>query len=212
MKRKFGMTKVLLAGLALVFLVSGCSAGAPQPSAEASQATVSATTVAPEISTEPAAAPAAEQATEQPTLQAAAQTGMPTPAGAAEPQATAFTKINLNTATDADFASIPGVAGRMVREFLEYRPYVSIEQFRREIGKYVSAEQVAEYEKFVYVPVAVNDADAATLMQIPGLDESEAQALMAARPFASNEAFLTALAAYLSPDELALAANYLNIP
>jgi len=57
---------------------------------------------------------------------------------------------------------------RMVREFLEYRPYISIQQFRREIGKYVEEAQVAEYEQYVYVPVNVNESDAATLQQLPG--------------------------------------------
>ena len=48
---------------------------------------------------------------------------------------------------------------------MEYRPYVSIRHFRREIGKYVSDEQVAAYEQYVYVPVDPNSADAETLMQ-----------------------------------------------
>lgn len=100
----------------------------------------------------------------------------------------------------------------MVREFQEYRPYTSIAQFRREIGKYVDDAQIAEYEKYVYVPIAVNEADAATLQQIPGLDATEAGGLIAARPFATNEAFLTALSAYVSADELALAENYLMTP
>ena len=52
-------------------------------------------------------------------------------------------RVNLNTGTQAEFGEIPGVGNRMVREFMEYRPYVSIRQFRREIGKYVSDEQVA---------------------------------------------------------------------
>ena len=52
-------------------------------------------------------------------------------------------RVNLNTATRDEFGEIPGVGRRMAREFMEYRPYVSIRQFRREIGKYVSDEQVA---------------------------------------------------------------------
>lgn len=37
----------------------------------------------------------------------------------------------------------------MVRKFEEYRPYVSIQQFRREIGKYVDEAMVAAYEQYV---------------------------------------------------------------
>ena len=41
--------------------------------------------------------------------------------------------INLNTASDADILSIPGVGQRMVQEFKEYRPWKSREQFAKEI-------------------------------------------------------------------------------
>jgi DNA uptake protein ComE-like DNA-binding protein len=124
---------------------------------------------------------------------------------------TAKAKLNLNTASADDFLNnIPGMGKRMVHEFEEYRPYRSIQQFRREIGKYVSPEQVAEYEKYVYVPIAMNDADAATLQQIPGLDATEAQSIIAARPFASTEAFLSKLAGSVSAAELAVAKTYLS--
>lgn len=98
----------------------------------------------------------------------------------------------------------------MVREFEEYRPYVSIQQFRKEIGKYVDEAQVAEYEKYVYVPIAINDADLETLQQIPGLDATEAQALIDARPFASVDDFLAKLSQSISADELTIARTYLD--
>ena len=60
-----------------------------------------------------------------------------------------FVPINLNTATDAEILTIPGLGQRMLREFKEYRPYKSIEQFRREIGKYVSRQEVARLERYV---------------------------------------------------------------
>ena len=37
----------------------------------------------------------------------------------------------------------------MLREFKEYRPYKSIEQFRKEIGKYVNTKEVARLERYV---------------------------------------------------------------
>ena len=98
----------------------------------------------------------------------------------------------------------------MVREFVEYRPYISIQQFRKEIGKYVDDAQVAEYEKYVYVPIAINDSDSETLQQIPGLTADEATALISARPFASTDAFLTKLSEYVSADELDVAKSYLG--
>ena len=60
-----------------------------------------------------------------------------------------FVPINLNTASEEDIKTIPGVGKRMTHEFLEYRPYRSLEQFRREIGKYVDEDELARLERFV---------------------------------------------------------------
>jgi DNA uptake protein ComE-like DNA-binding protein len=60
-----------------------------------------------------------------------------------------FVPVNLNTASEADILLIPGVGKRMLHEFLEYRPYKTIEQFRREIGKYVDKTELARLEKYV---------------------------------------------------------------
>lgn len=62
-----------------------------------------------------------------------------------------FVPIDLNTAGDEDILSIPGTGQRMLREFKEYRPYKSIEQFRREIGKYVDKKEVARLERYVTI-------------------------------------------------------------
>jgi DNA uptake protein ComE-like DNA-binding protein len=54
-------------------------------------------------------------------------------------------KLNVNTASANDLlTTIPGMGNRMVHEFEEYRPYKSIQQFRREIGKNVKPDQIAE--------------------------------------------------------------------
>lgn len=62
-----------------------------------------------------------------------------------------FVPIDLNTASDADILTIPGLGNRMLREFKEYRPYKAMDQFRREIGKYVSKEEVARLERYVTI-------------------------------------------------------------
>jgi DNA uptake protein ComE-like DNA-binding protein len=82
-----------------------------------------------------------------------------TAAAVAEPAATStptgtdvkIVPININTATDAEILRIPGVGPRMLREFKEYRPYTSIEQFRREIGKYVDKAEVARLEQYIVI-------------------------------------------------------------
>jgi DNA uptake protein ComE-like DNA-binding protein len=59
--------------------------------------------------------------------------------------------IDLNTASGAEILLIPGVGPRMQHEFEEYRPYRGIEQFRREIGKYVDSAEVARLERYVAI-------------------------------------------------------------
>jgi DNA uptake protein ComE-like DNA-binding protein len=63
----------------------------------------------------------------------------------------AIVPININTATDAEILKIPGVGPRMLHEFKEYRPWTSIAQFRREIGKYVDKAEVARLEKYIVI-------------------------------------------------------------
>jgi radical SAM superfamily enzyme with C-terminal helix-hairpin-helix motif len=138
----------------------------------------------------------------------AAATTAPEATGA--PAAAAMTKLNLNDVNEEQLMStIPNFPSRMVREFFEYRPYTSISQFRKEIGKYVSEEQVRAYEQYVYVPIDVDAADAATLQQIPGVDQGIAEQLIAARPYGSNDAFLAKLGGLTSQATAQAAAGYL---
>jgi DNA uptake protein ComE-like DNA-binding protein len=62
-----------------------------------------------------------------------------------------FVPIDLNTASDADILTIPGSGPRLLREFKEYRPYKSMEQFRREMRKYWDAKEVARLERYVTI-------------------------------------------------------------
>ena len=119
-------------------------------------------------------------------------------------------KLNINTASEEDFRTIPNVGDKMVHEFEEYRPYVSIQQFRKEIGKYVNEDHVAAYEKYIFVPIHRNDSDAATVMQIPGLNESNTEELLAGRPFDSNQAFMDALGSYLDEQQMQTAESYMK--
>jgi DNA uptake protein ComE-like DNA-binding protein len=222
------MIKKFLALIFITIAVTACgnTAATTAPATdntivETSEATVEIASTAETVVEEPTTAPAEATATplpatptvltEEPTEAAAEVVETATPEPTIQPEEVLVnTKLNLNEATGDDYlAAIPGFGNRMVREFLEYRPYISIQQFRREIGKYVDEAQVAEYEQYVYVPVNVDESDAETLQQIPGLDETIAAELMAARPYGSNEAFLTKLAEYVSAAQLAGAESYL---
>jgi DNA uptake protein ComE-like DNA-binding protein len=62
-----------------------------------------------------------------------------------------FIPVKLNTGTDEDILSIPGAGSRMVREFKEYRPWKTKEQFEKEIGKYVDKKEVARLWRYVVI-------------------------------------------------------------
>ena len=78
-----------------------------------------------------------------------------------------FVPVNLNTTPEKDFLMVPGVGEKMAHEFEEYRPYKNIAQFRREMGKYVDDDEIARYEKYVFVPIALNSASDEEILAIP---------------------------------------------
>lgn len=62
-----------------------------------------------------------------------------------------FIPVRLNTATDEDILSIPNAGPRMVREFKEYRPWKTREQFLKEIGKYVGPKETERLWRYVTI-------------------------------------------------------------
>ncbi|MCY3612699.1 MAG: hypothetical protein OXH51_14315 [Gemmatimonadetes bacterium] len=60
-----------------------------------------------------------------------------------------YVPIDLNSATREEIMAVPGMTERMAHEFEEYRPYTDLDQFRREIGKYVDEGEVARLERYV---------------------------------------------------------------
>ena len=184
--------------ITILSLASACSAS-PAPSEAPAQ---------PEAAT---GAPAEENtAVEEPAVEEpAAEVDSTQPSNEETTPVQTQAKLNLNEATREEFLTLPDVGNRMVREFLEYRPYISIQQFRREIGKYVDEAQVAAYEESLFVPIRVNDSDEATLQQLPGVDESVSSLLVEGRPYADSAAFLDELSNYVSEEQLALARSYL---
>ena len=109
-------------------------------------------------------------------------------------------RVNLNDMTEeALLATIPDFSERMVHEFFEYQPYVSVQQCQQELVNTSARSRSRSYEQYVFVPIDVNNADAETVMQLPGVDEAAAAALLESRPYSSNEAFLARLAE-LAPD------------
>lgn len=207
----------ILTAVTLLFtlILAACDQGTPTPTIVQPTATSQGTNVIEATPTSIAEGPAATMTT-QPDGPIVAATPTTPGESAVTPETTdqtaACTLLNLNTVTEAELmATIPNFSSRMVREFMEYRPYVSIQQFRREIGKYVDAATVAEYEKYVYVPVQPNDSDAETLMQMPEVTEEIAQTLISGRPYASTEVFQEMLETWIPDDQVDEATCYLDI-
>lgn len=114
-----------------------------------------------------------------------------------------FVPMNLNTTAEADFKIIPGVGDRMAHEFEEYRPYTKIQQFRKEIGKYVDEEEVARLEQYIFVPVELNTASEEDILALPGVGERMAHEFDEYRPYKNIEQFRKEIGKYVDDKELA---------
>ncbi len=122
-----------------------------------------------------------------------------------------FVQINLNTATDEEITAIPGVGRRMLREFKEYRPYKAMAQFRREIGKYVDAAELARLEQYVFVPIDLNTASDEDILSIPGVGPRMLREFKEYRPYRAMEQFRREIGKYVKPAELARLERYVTV-
>lgn len=118
--------------------------------------------------------------------------------------------IDLNSATRDEIALIPGMGPRMIREFLEYRPYASMAVFRREIGKYVSAEEVARLEQYTFVPMDPTTAGDDDLRTIPGLGPRMLREFKEYRPWTGPEHFRREIGKYVNAKEVARLERFLR--
>ena len=122
-----------------------------------------------------------------------------------------FVTINLNAAPRAEILLIPGLSERMAHEFEEYRPYTSLEQFRREIGKYVPATEVARLEQYVFVPMNLNNATGAAFLTIPRMTQRMVHEFEEYRPYTSFDQFRREIGKYVDQKEVARFERYLVI-
>lgn len=122
-----------------------------------------------------------------------------------------FRPINLNSASESEILLIPGMTKKMAHEFEEYRPYASMEQFRREIGKYVDADEVARLEQYVFIPVNLNNASDTEIMAIPGMTKRMAHEFDEYRPYSDLEQFRREIGKYVDADEVARLESYVTL-
>jgi DNA uptake protein ComE-like DNA-binding protein len=122
-----------------------------------------------------------------------------------------FIHVNLNTASRDEIMLIPGVGNRMLREFLEYRPYAALAVFHREIDKYVDDAELARLEQYVFVPLDLNKASDADLLTIPGLGNRMLREFKEYRPYDGIERFRREIGKYVSKEEVARLERYVTI-
>jgi len=122
-----------------------------------------------------------------------------------------FLPINLNSASEDEVKLVPGISQKMVREFDEYKPYSTLEQFRREMGKYVDDDEVARLEQYVFVPMDLNSASADAFSTIPGMSGRMVREFEEYRPYASIEQFRREMGKYVDENEIARLERYVFI-
>lgn len=122
-----------------------------------------------------------------------------------------FIPLNLNEASREEIMLVPNLGNKMAHEFEEYRPYVKLAQFRREMGKYVDDAEVARLEQFVFVPLELNTATDEEILSIPGVGDRMLHEFKEYRPYKSMEQFNREIGKYVDDDELARLARYVYL-
>lgn len=122
-----------------------------------------------------------------------------------------FIHVNLNSATREELMLIPGVGNRMVREFFEYRPYTSLAQFRKEIGKYVNEKELARLEQYVFIPINLNTASDEEILSIPGVGRRMLHEFKEYRPYKNIEQFRKEIGKYVNKKEVARLERYVTV-
>ena len=119
--------------------------------------------------------------------------------------------LDLNTASEEEILLIPGVGDRMAHEFDEYRPYVALAQWRREMGKYVDDAEVARMESYVFVPIDLNTASDEAILSIPGVGDRMLHEFKEYRPYSAMAQFRREMGKYVDDGEVERLARYVTI-
>jgi len=119
--------------------------------------------------------------------------------------------IDLNAATREELLLIPGVGKKMAHEFEEYRPYDGLPRFRREIGKYVDATEVARLEQYVYLRLDLNTATAEEFATIPGVGKKMVHEFLEYRPYTDIAQFRREIGKYVDEKEVARLERYVKL-
>ena len=119
-----------------------------------------------------------------------------------------FLPINLNSSSAEEMKLVPGVGRRIAHEFEEYRPYKSMNHWRRKIGKYVDDEELSRLEQYVFVPLELNSASEEDILTIPGVGKRIAHEFEEYRPYKSMNHWRREIGKYVDDKELARLERY----
>lgn len=123
----------------------------------------------------------------------------------------AFVHINLNTGTAPEVLLIPRVAKRMTHEFEEYRAWVSMAQFDKEIGKYVGPAETNRLKQYVFIPLDLNTATDEQFKTIPNLGGNMVREFKEYRPWKAKAQFEKEIGKYVGPKETARLWRFMTI-
>lgn len=123
----------------------------------------------------------------------------------------AFIPLNLNTTTNEEILLVPKIARRMTIEFAEYRPWKTVDQFDRQIGKYVGQAETDRLKQYVFIPLKLNTATDEQFLTIPNMAQRMLIEFKEYRPWKTKEQFEREISKYVGPKETARLWRYMVI-
>jgi len=86
-----------------------------------------------------------------------------------------------------------------------------LNQFRKEIGKYVDEQEVARLEQYIFVPVELNTAQEEDIKNLPGVGAKMTHEFLEYRPYENMAQFNKEIGKYVDEAELSRLARFVYL-
>jgi DNA uptake protein ComE-like DNA-binding protein len=121
--------------------------------------------------------------------------------------------LEVNTASEADLAKAPGLTAEIAKELVAKRPIMTLKDLNDFLAsKMLSADQIKEVHKRVFLHLNLNTATDEEIMMVPGMTAQMVREFKEYRPYDGIEKFRREMAKYVDEAEVKRLEQYVFVP